>query len=175
MHDVSLVTSWSGAEARGRPEKPEAWRDLAGEIDALLTGETDWVANSANIAAALYFGLDRLNWSGFYFLRGDQLVLGPFQGRPACVRIRVGEGVCGTAAATRRSVMVADVAAFPGHIACDAASRSELVVPLLAGNRLLGVIDLDSPDLGRFDPDDQAGMEAIAAVAVRHLAPFMLS
>ena len=155
--------------------KAALWLDLAEELDALLTGETDPVANAANAAAALYHSLPRLNWAGFYFLRDDTLVLGPFQGRPACVRIALGTGVCGTAARDRRSVLVPDVAAFPGHIACDTASRSELVVPLLHGERLLGVLDLDSPDLGRFDARDQAGCENLAAIVARHLAPSVLS
>jgi GAF domain-containing protein len=155
--------------------KPALYRELLTEIDALLTGERDPTANAANAASALYHNLERLNWAGFYFLRGDELVLGPFQGRPACVRIPLGKGVCGAAAIRRQAVLVPDVEAFPGHIACDAASRSELVVPLLAGGTLLGVLDLDSPDLNRFDVDDQAGCEAIAGVLVRHLAPSMLS
>lgn len=172
MHDAARATPWTGA----RPDdKLALYHDLAAELEALLSGETDAVANAANAAAALYHSLDRLNWAGFYFLRDGELVLGPFQGRPACVRIALGNGVCGTAAAARQSVRVADVEAFPGHIACDTASRSELVVPLLAGERLLGVLDLDSPDLDRFDAEDQAGCEAIAAVLVRHLAPSMLS
>jgi GAF domain-containing protein len=111
-----------------------------------------------------------LSWAGFYFLRGDQLVLGPFQGRPACLRIPLGQGVCGTAAAARSSVLVPDVSCFPGHIACDPASRSELVVPLLNGGTLIGVLDLDSPDLDRFDADDQQGCEALARIIARHLA-----
>ena len=155
--------------------KAALWLDLAEELDALLTGETDPVANAANAAAALYHSLPRLNWAGFYFLRDNTLVLGPFQGRPACVRIALGAGVCGTAARDRRSVLVPDVAAFPGHIACDTTSRSELVVPLLHGERLLGVLDLDSPDLGRFDARDQAGCENLAAIVARHLAPSVLS
>jgi GAF domain-containing protein len=138
-------------------------------MDALLAGEPDPVANAANAAAAVYHSLPRLNWAGFYFLQDRELVLGPFQGRPACVRIPLGRGVCGAAAEQRRSMLVPDVHAFPGHIACDTASRSELVVPLLAGERLLGVLDLDSPDLGRFDAADQAGCEALAAVIARHL------
>jgi GAF domain-containing protein len=113
--------------------------------------------------------LHDLNWSGFYFLRGAELILGPFQGRPACVRIPLGRGVCGTAAAERRAIVVPDVEAFPGHIACDTASRSELVVPLIAGDALLGVLDLDSPVLARFDAMDQAGCEKLASVLVRHL------
>jgi L-methionine (R)-S-oxide reductase len=144
--------------------------ELAAQLDSLLTGERDCVANAANAAAAIYHALDELNWAGFYFLRGRELVLGPFQGRPACVRIPLGKGVCGTAAAARRSVLVPDVTAFAGHIACDAASRSELVVPLLSAGELLGVLDLDSPRAARFDEADRAGCEALAGVIVRHLA-----
>jgi GAF domain-containing protein len=168
MHDVSRPASWTASALPVK--KPALYRDLAAELDALLTGETDPTANAANAAAAIFHALPRINWAGFYFSRGDTLVLGPFQGRPACVRIAIGAGVCGTAARERRSIVVADVAAFPGHIACDTASRSELVVPLIDSSRLLGVLDLDSPDLGRFDDEDQAGCEALAAIVVRHLA-----
>lgn len=143
--------------------------DLAEELEALLAGEPDRTANAANAAAAIYHSLPALNWAGFYFLRGEELVLGPFQGKPACVRIPMGRGVCGTAARERRSVLVPDVEAFPGHIACDSASRSELVIPLLNGEQLLGVLDMDSPDLNRFDTEDRAGCEALAAIVVRHL------
>lgn len=169
MHDPTRPALWSGSAAI---DKSTLYRDLAQEVDALLTGERDPVANAANVAAAVYHAIDRLNWAGFYFLHGNELVLGPFQGRPACVRIPLGAGVCGTAAASRRTIRVPDVHAFPGHIACDSASRSELVVPLLDGDRLLGVLDLDSPEPARFDEEDQAGFEAIAAVAARHLAPY---
>jgi L-methionine (R)-S-oxide reductase len=168
MHAATLATIPIGARAT---DKPSLYRDLLAEIDALLRGETDPIANAENLAAALYHGIDRLNWAGCYFLKGDELVLGPFQGRPACVRIPMGQGVCGAAAMARRSVLVKDVHAFPGHIACDPISRSELVVPLLQGARLLGVLDLDSPDHARFDSADQVGCEAIAALAARHLAP----
>ncbi|HUN42746.1 MAG TPA: GAF domain-containing protein [Acetobacteraceae bacterium] len=149
--------------------KASLYDDLARELDGLLSGETDAVANAANAAAAIYHALPSLNWAGFYFLRGEELVLGPFQGRPACVRILLGRGVCGTAALRRQPVLVPDVGAFPGHIACDTASRSELVVPLLAGDRLLGVLDLDSPEMGRFDTADQAGCARLAEIVVRHL------
>jgi L-methionine (R)-S-oxide reductase len=155
--------------------KTALYRDLARELDALLSGETDATANAANAAAAIYHSLPRLNWAGFYFLRDDMLVLGPFQGRPACVRIKPGAGVCGTAARERRSVLVPDVEQFPGHIACDSASRSELVVPLLRGGEILGVLDLDSPDLARFNAEDQMGCEALAAIVVRHLTRSVLS
>jgi len=157
-----------------RHAKAELYRDLAERLDALLTGETDSIANAANAAAAIYHTVPRLNWAGFYFLRDDTLVLGPFQGRPACVRIELGRGVCGTAARTRQSILVPDVDAFPGHIACDTASRSELVVPLLRNGDLLGVLDLDSPDLARFDAEDQAGCETLADVVVRHLTRSVL-
>lgn len=144
------------------------YRDLAAALEGLLSGETDRVANAANAAAAIYNSLPGLNWAGFYFLRDDELVLGPFQGRPACVRIPLGRGVCGTAAEQRRTMLVPDVTGFPGHIACDGASCSELVVPLLAGKRLLGVLDLDSPFPDRFDAEDQAGCERLATILLRH-------
>jgi len=150
--------------------KPVLYEDLARELDALLSGETDCLANAANAAAMIYHALPDLNWAGFYFVRGRELVLGPFQGRPACSRIPFGKGVCGTAAIERRSILVSDVETFPGHIACDTASRSELVVPLLRADGLLGVLDLDSPVLGRFDQHDQTGCEALAAITARHLS-----
>lgn len=137
--------------------------DLEAQLRAMLTGERDWLANLANTAALIFHTLPDLNWAGFYLLRGNELVLGPFQGQPACVRIALGRGVCGTAAAGRRSIVVPDVHAFPGHIACDSASRSELVVPLLQGGRLLGVLDLDSPSPARFDEEDRAGCERLMA------------
>jgi GAF domain-containing protein len=149
--------------------KNELYQDLARQIDGLLTDESDVTANLANAAAAIFYALPELNWAGFYLLRGPELVLGPFQGRPACVRIPLGKGVCGAAAERRKPVLVPDVHEFPGHIACDSASRSELVVPLLHGETLIGVLDLDSPLLARFDAQDQAGCEALAAVIVRHL------
>jgi GAF domain-containing protein len=166
MHDLERSTPWTARRAVG---KAALYDELARELDALLAGEPDPVANAANAAAAIYYALPELNWVGFYVLRGEELVLGPFQGRPACVRIPLGRGVCGTAAAQLRSVLVPDVAAFPGHIACDAASRSELVVPLIVGNALLGVLDLDSPVVGRFDEADRAGCELLAGIIVRHL------
>ncbi len=144
--------------------KPEIYRQLALMAQGLFAGERDGIANAANLAGLLYMGLADLNWAGFYFLRGPGLVLGPFQGKPACVRIELGRGVCGTAAARRQTVVVPDVEAFPGHIACDAASRSEIVVPLLKDGRLIGVLDLDSPVPGRFDGEDARGLEALAAL-----------
>jgi len=155
----------------GAGDKPTIYQTLAGQIDGLLAGETDFIANLANAAAAIYHALPALNWAGFYISRGSMLVLGPFQGKPACVRIPFGKGVCGTAAARRRSELVPDVHAFSGHIACDHASQSELVVPLMRGNSLIGVLDLDSPLLARFDAHDQTGCEALVAIIVRHLGP----
>ncbi len=145
-------------------DKPGFYRELMQQLEGLLHGERDAIANAANLSALLYDAMPRLNWAGFYLMRDGELVLGPFQGKPACVRIPVGRGVCGTAVAKRESVLVEDVHAFPGHIACDAASRSELVVPLIRDGEVIGVIDLDSPEPGRFDADDQAGIEAIASL-----------
>ena len=142
--------------------KPELYRDLLAALDALTAGEPDAIANMANAAALIWQALPDLNWAGFYRLVEGELVLGPFQGKAACIRIPIGKGVCGTAAATRETQIVADVFAFPGHIACDAASRSELVVPIVRGDRLIGVLDLDAPRPGRFDAEDAAGCEAIA-------------
>lgn len=145
-------------------DKPEFYRELVQQLEGLLHGERDAIANAANLSALLYDAMPTLNWAGFYLMRGGELVLGPFQGKPACVRIPVGRGVCGAAVARRESVLVEDVHAFPGHIACDAASRSELVVPLIRNGEVIGVIDLDSPEPSRFDADDQAGIEAIASL-----------
>ena len=168
-------------------DKAAGYRELDAQLAALLSGEHDLIANTANAAALLYGALPDLNWAGFYLLRpsvrgghaegkdggAQELVLGPFQGKPACVRIALGRGVCGTAAAERRTMLVPDVHAFPGHIACDAASNSEIVVPMIrgardgsAGGELLGVLDLDSPKFGRFDAVDQAGLERIVATLV---------
>jgi GAF domain-containing protein len=144
--------------------KSATYATLRAQAAALFAGERDGLANAANLAAFLFEALPDLNWAGFYFLRGHELVLGPFQGKVACVRIALGRGVCGTAAATRETLVVPDVHAFPGHIACDAASQSEIVVPLLREGRLLGVLDLDSPRLARFDADDAAGLESLAAL-----------
>ena len=144
--------------------KAELYRELVAAADALTAGERDAVANMANIAALIWQFVPDLNWAGFYRLIGDELVLGPFCGKPACIRIPVGQGVCGTAAASGETQLVADVHAFPGHIACDAASRSELVVPVLREGAVIAVIDLDSPREGRFDDEDRAGFEALAAL-----------
>lgn len=149
--------------------KPEQYAQLLQQAQGLLHGEPDRIANAANLSALVYHALPALNWVGFYFFDGNELVVGPFQGQPACVRIALGRGVCGTAAVTRQTQRIADVDAFPGHIPCDSASRSELVVPLFKGDAsigadLIGVFDLDSPELDRFDAQDQAGLEAIAQV-----------
>jgi L-methionine (R)-S-oxide reductase len=147
-------------------DKATGYRELEKQLKSLLSGEWDFIANSANTAALLWHSLPDLNWAGVYRLAGNELVLGPFQGKPACVRIPLGKGVCGTAATTRKTVLVPDVHEFPGHIACDAASRSEIVVPLVKNGQLLGVLDLDSPKLNRFDAADQAGLERLASVLV---------
>jgi GAF domain-containing protein len=149
--------------------KPEFYDELAAQLRGLIGDEPDAIANAANTAALIFNSLEQVNWAGFYFLKGGELVLGPFQGKPACIRIAVGRGVCGTAAAQRVTVRVDDVHAFPGHIACDAASRSEIVVPLVHDGALVGVLDLDSPVPDRFDADDQAGIEALAAIYVASL------
>ena len=140
------------------------YAQLADQARGLLHGERDRIANAANFAALVYHALPDINWAGFYFYDGTELVVGPFQGRPACVRIALGKGVCGTAATTRRTQVVPDVNAFAGHIACDYASRSEIVVPLFDDERLIGVWDVDSPKLARFDDDDRAGMERLAGI-----------
>ncbi|MGE5270817.1 MAG: GAF domain-containing protein [Thiohalocapsa sp.] len=149
-------------------DKRSVYDELAASLQALLQGERDLVANTANMAALIYHGLPDLNWAGFYFVRDGVLVLGPFQGKPACVRIAWGDGVCGAAAAQRRSLVVPDVQAFPGHIACDPASRSELVAPLVTAGRVVGVFDLDSPLPARFDASDRAGIERLVAILLSH-------
>ncbi|NBD95568.1 MAG: GAF domain-containing protein [Gammaproteobacteria bacterium] len=148
---------------------PAAYAELVQQAQGLLSGQAHAVANAANLSALIFNALDEVNWVGFYLLEGEELIVGPFQGQPACVRITLGEGVCGTAAATRTTQRVDDVHAFDGHIACDPASRSEIVVPLLLGDRLLGVLDLDSPRTARFSATDQAGIEALAKVYVDSL------
>lgn len=145
-------------------DKPSQYAQLASQAQALLEGEHDRIANAANLSALIYHALPDLNWVGFYFYDGRELVVGPFQGLPACVRIALDKGVCGAAARTRETQRVADVHAFPGHIACDAASRSELVVPLVRDGALIGVFDVDSPVPDRFDVEDQVGLERIAAM-----------
>jgi GAF domain-containing protein len=152
------------ASATSGLDKPGSFAELHQQLAGVLKGEREGLANFANTAALIYQALPELNWAGFYFLRGRELVLGPFQGKVACVRIPLGSGVCGTAAARRETVIVPDVHAFPGHIACDADSRSEIVVPLIRGGTLLGVLDLDSPRPNRFDRDDARGLEALVAL-----------
>ncbi len=144
--------------------KSEQYAELADQARGLLREERDRIANAANFSALVYGALEDLNWAGFYFYDGHELVVGPFQGRPACVRIALDKGVCGAAATTRKTQVVRDVHAFPGHIACDAASRSEIVVPLVVEGELVGVFDVDSPKLARFDEDDRAGMEQLAKI-----------
>jgi L-methionine (R)-S-oxide reductase len=152
-------------------DKRAGYEQLAAQLHGLLEGEHDAIANAANTAALIFDALPQVSWAGFYFLReglrGGELVVGPFQGKPACVRIAMGRGVCGTAAARRQTLIVPDVNAFPGHIACDAASQSEIVVPLIAADRVVGVLDLDSPRLARFDEVDARGLERLAALFVR--------
>ena len=150
-------------DGRGQ-SKQQLYEALAADLAALTAGERDLIANLANAAALLYHSLPDVNWAGFYLLRDGELVVGPFQGKPACVRITLGRGVCGTAAERRSTIIVEDVHAFPGHIACDAASNSEIVVPLLANGALLGVLDVDSPMHRRFDEVDRAGLEQLAAI-----------
>src|ERR1700691_3366231 len=144
--------------------KADVYQELNGQLAGLFAGERNGLANAANMSAVLYEGLPKLNWVGFYFLQESELVLGPFQGKVACVRIALGKGVCGTAAQRRETLVVADVHAFPGHIACDAASRSEIVIPLIQSGRLLGVLDIDSPLPDRFDREDAQGLDALLGV-----------
>jgi GAF domain-containing protein len=152
-------------------DKGEQYAQLLEQARGLLSGERDRIANAANLSALVYHSLPALNWAGFYFYDGQELVVGPFQGLPACVRIPLDKGVCGAAATTRQTQRVADVHAFPGHIACDSASNSEVVVPLFTGDgHLIGVFDLDSPELDRFDAQDQKGLEDIAKAFVESLA-----
>lgn len=145
----------------------DGYRLLAAQLESLLADERDFIANAAQFSAFLYTQLDDLNWAGFYLNRNEELVLGPFQGQIACVRIPFGKGVCGTAAQSRRTQRVLDVHEFPGHIACDSASNSELVVPLVKDGKLIGVLDLDSPSLARFSEEDQAGIEQLAAIFLK--------
>lgn len=154
------------------PAAPKSvlYRDLAASLASLLHGETDALANLANASALLAQALDRINWCGFYLLRGTELVLGPFQGKPACVRIPLGSGVCGTAAERRETLVVPDVLVFPGHIACDAASRSEIVVPIVVEDRLVGVLDVDAPLPSRFDEEDRGGLEQFVKTLVPEVA-----
>src|ERR671913_338476 len=148
--------------------KPKLYASLVVQLLSLLKGEHDFIANAANFSALLFNSLPNVNWAGFYFLQGDELVLGPFQGNPACVRIPMGKGVCGVAAQQCETIIVPNVHEFPGHIACDVASNSEIVIPLFDGERLLGVLDLDSPTIGRFDDQDAEGLNELVTVFVAH-------
>ena len=149
--------------------KSDLYDQLAAQLSSLLAGECDLIANAGNFASVIFHALPDLNWAGFYFLKSDELVLGPFQGQPACVRIPVGQGVCGTAAAKRVTTIVPNVHEFPGHIACDSASNSEIVIPLLKDERLIGVLDLDSPIIGRFDDEDALGLSRLVSVLVESI------
>jgi L-methionine (R)-S-oxide reductase len=157
-------------QAVSAADKTQAYAELALQAEALFKGEHDRVANAANLAALIWHSLPALNWAGFYFYDGHELVLGPFQGKPACIRIGLNQGVCGTAAATRQTQIVRNVHDFDGHIACDPESNAELVVPLIRDHQLIGVLDLDSPQIGRFDDDDRHGVEQLAALWVASLA-----
>lgn len=152
-------------------DKADQYAQLLEQARGLMHGESDRTANAANLSSLVFHSLPDLNWVGFYFFDGTELVVGPFQGQPACIRIALGRGVCGTAAATGQTQRVPDVDAFPGHIPCDSASRSELVVPLYRGQALVGVFDLDSPVLDRFDEADQRGLEAVARAFTETLGP----
>jgi L-methionine (R)-S-oxide reductase len=163
--------TWQGLGGPSGATRAEQYADLHLALAGLLAGEQDFIANAANFAALVYHSLPELNWAGCYVLRGQELVLGPFQGRPACVRIAMGRGVCGTAAARRTSVLVPDVHEFPDHIVCDPLSRSELVVPLMKDGSLVGVFDLDSPLPGRFNEEDRAGMEMAARALMAACGP----
>lgn len=142
---------------------------LAKQLDALLTGETNFYANLSNASALLNQFFDRINWIGFYIMEDGELVLGPFQGLPACVRIQIGKGVCGTAVAEKTAIIVPDVEAFPGHIVCDAASRSEIVVPIIKNDTVIGVLDIDSPELNRFSETDRIGLEKVVNILIQHI------
>ena len=144
--------------------KADLYRELASQLSSLLAGERDLIANAANFSSLIFQSLPDLNWAGFYFAKDGELVLGPFQGKPACVRIKLGQGVCGAGAAKCETVIVPNVHEFPGHIACDSASNSEIVVPLLKGSRLIGGLDLDSPQTARFDQEDAAGLETLVRI-----------
>ena len=154
------MTTFTGERPVGA--KTEVYRELALMAQGLFDGERDAIANAANLSSLIFTSLDDLNWSGFYFLKHDVLVLGPFMGRPACVRIEMGKGVCGTATVKRETLVVEDVEQFPGHIACDVASRSEIVIPLIKNGKVVGVLDIDAPIHARFDKEDRAGLEKLA-------------
>jgi GAF domain-containing protein len=152
--------------------KSELYANLQVQLRSLLEGERDFIANAANLTSLLYHSLADLNWAGLYLHKGGELVLGPFQGQPACVRIAIGKGVCGTAAEQRQTILVDNVHDFPGHIACDSASNSEIVVPLIAHDKLLGVLDLDSPAFARFDDEDARGLNELAEIFIQGSSEF---
>jgi L-methionine (R)-S-oxide reductase len=154
----------SSLRASAETPKSELYRQICDQLHHLLQEETNLIANAANTAALLFHRLPNVNWAGFYFVENQELVLGPFQGKPACTRLPMGKGVCGTAAAERRTILVPDVSQFPGHIVCDPDSKSEIAVPLLNWGKLVGVLDLDSASLNRFDEDDREGLESVAAI-----------
>jgi L-methionine (R)-S-oxide reductase len=163
LFDYSYMFQLPSNDAK---DKPSLYAVLAADLRVLLHTDRFWLTNTANAAALLFARLPELNWAGFYLLRGNELMLGPFQGKPACTRIAIGRGVCGTAAELRATVVVPNVHEFSGHIACDGASNSEIVVPLICGERLLGVLDLDSPRLERFDQEDREGLEAFSRILI---------
>jgi len=149
--------------------KNEFYQQLNQSLRALIQGETDWLANLANASALLFNQMQDVNWAGFYIMKGGELVLGPFQGKPACIRIAVGTGVCGTAVAHKRTIVVPDVHQFPGHIACDPESQSEIVVPIMQADQVWGVLDIDSPIINRFDHEDQNGLEEFVQILTNHM------
>jgi len=149
--------------------KNEFYQQLNQSLRALIQGETDWLANLANASALLFNQMQDVNWAGFYIMKGGELVLGPFQGKPACIRIAVGTGVCGTAVAHKRTIVVPDVHQFPGHIACDPESQSEIVVPIMQADQVWGVLDIDSPKINRFDHEDQNGLEEFVQILTNHM------
>lgn len=157
-------------EERATDSKLELYDHLAAQLRSLLEAERDLIANSANFSSLLYHSLPNVNWAGFYFLKDKELVLGPFQGRPACVRIEIGKGVCGTAAEQKQTIIVDNVHDFPGHIACDSSSNSEIVVPLISDGRLIGVLDLDSPSIARFDDEDAEGLNKLVKVFMESMS-----
>ena len=167
---TSVSSNLLSAQAKGQGTKADLYKTVLDQLQSLIRAESDWIANLANAAALIFESLPDLNWAGFYLLKSGELVVGPFQGKVACVRIQIGKGVCGTAAETRKTVIVPDVHEFPGYIACDSASCSEIVVPLIREGELIGVLDLDSPSLARFDDEDAAGLEEVASV-VAQVAP----
>src|ERR1041385_7661452 len=165
VFSVSSVANYFGMSMQAI-SKRDLYAQLAAQLSSLLAGERDLIANAANFSSLIFHALPDLNWAGFYFARDGELVLGPFQGQPACVRIKIGQGVCGAGAAKCDTVIVPNVHAFPGHIACDTASNSEIVVPLMKDGRMIGVLDLDSPSIGRFDAEDADGLERLVRILI---------